>query len=129
MRINPLGALTVCVTLMLAQPRMAAEPEQKDPEAVAAAVTQALRGTKEIDSKNISVTTHAGTVVLSGSVATEPEAARALSVAEKAAPGVRVSSSLQVEPSAAARLTPDWRSWDGMSRPHCARIRALRISG
>lgn len=95
-----LGVLPLAATLLLAQPLLAADPEQKDPQAVAADVTKALRATREINSKDISVTTHAGTIVLSGSVATEPEAARAITVAEKAAAGVRVSSSVKVEPQA-----------------------------
>jgi len=94
-----LGVLTAA-SLVMAQPGMAAETEPKDLNAVAAAVTQALKGTKEINSRNISVTTHASTVVLSGKVATEPEAARALTVAEKAAAGTRVTSNLEVEPPA-----------------------------
>jgi osmotically-inducible protein OsmY len=106
MKLISLAVLCLGATLLAAQ--------EKDLDAVAAAVTQALKGTKEINAKDISVTTHASTVVLSGTVATEPEAARALTVAEKAAAGTRVTSNLEVEPpaegtadAAAAQLVRD----------------------
>jgi len=92
MKILSLVVLVVGASLSMAQ--------EKDLDAVAATVTQALRDTTEINSKDISVTTHASTVVLSGKVASEPEAARALTVAEKAAAGTRVTSNLEVEPPA-----------------------------
>jgi len=92
MKILTLVVLVVGATISMAQ--------EKDLDAIAADVTQALKSTPEINSKNISVTTHASTVVLSGKVATEPEAARALTVAEKAAAGTRVTSNLEVQPPA-----------------------------
>jgi osmotically-inducible protein OsmY len=98
--------LTIGTALLMTRSVIAADLEQKDPQAAATAVTRALKGTGEINAGKISVTTHAGTVVLSGTVATEAESSRALTVAEQAAAGVRVSSSIKVEPPAAGTAAP-----------------------
>ena len=70
---------------------------EKDPAVAAAAITQALRESREIDASKISVATHASVVLLSGSVPDEAAAARAKSIAEKAADGMQISSSIEVE--------------------------------
>jgi osmotically-inducible protein OsmY len=70
---------------------------EKDPKAAAAAVTKALRESREINASKISVATHASVVLLSGSVADEAAAARAKSIAEQASDGVEISSSIEVE--------------------------------
>jgi len=86
----------------------------RDPETAAAAVTKALRESRELNASKISVATHASIVVLSGSVTDEAQAARANSIAERAADGVRVSSNIQVDqpvatlaPSSSAQVVRD----------------------
>lgn len=76
---------------------------EKDPAAAAAAVTRALRESREINASKISVATHASVVLLSGSVADEAAAARAKSIAEKAADGLEVSSSIEVATPSATK--------------------------
>jgi len=71
---------------------------QQDPGAAVKAVQAALSHEKL--SSEISVASHASTVVLTGKVASDAEAARVQTVAEKAAGGLHVSSRLEVpEPS------------------------------
>lgn len=70
-----------------------------DPAVAASNVTAALRGAQDIDTQDISVTTHAGTVMLTGHVRSEAEAQRALAVAEAAAQTARVSNHLEVRPA------------------------------
>ena len=75
-----------------------------DPEAAVMAVKRALSNEKL--SSEISVSSHATTVVLTGKVASEAEAARVQSVAQKAAGGLRVSSRLEVPESSATDAVP-----------------------
>jgi osmotically-inducible protein OsmY len=70
--------------------------EKKDPAAVAEQVKRALRSAAGVPEHEVTVTTHAETIVLTGEVDSTAEAARALSVAEAAAGGVRVSSNIEV---------------------------------
>jgi osmotically-inducible protein OsmY len=107
MKISILGALALGMSLSpcwamgaesVATSQVAPE---KDPKLAAAAVTQALRSSREVDASRISVTTHASAVVISGSVADEAAAARARAIAEKAADGVRISANLEVDPPSA----------------------------
>lgn len=79
-----------------AQP--AAVVVQADPEAAAAAVTNALKATHGLPARGITVVTHANTIVLTGEVDTEAQRSAALSAAEKAAAGVRISADVKVRP-------------------------------
>lgn len=67
-----------------------------DPEATAAKISEALKSTPGVPAKDISVTTHAATVVLSGEVNSEAERVAAQAAAEKAAGSTRISSNIQV---------------------------------
>lgn len=78
-----------------ANPPAATAPQpEPDPKATALKVEQALR-TAGVPA-GITVTTHASTILLNGKVATEAEGARAESVAQAAAGGMRVSSQIEV---------------------------------
>ena len=61
-------------------------------------VSKALKEAKGVPARGITVATHAGTIVLTGEVDTEAQRVAALSVAEKAAGGVRISSNIEVRP-------------------------------
>lgn len=77
----------------------AAAPEVKKNPAVAVQdIQMALRDSSDVRATGISVAVHAETVVLSGDVATAEEAAQVLSLAQKHAGGVRVSSHVEVRP-------------------------------
>jgi osmotically-inducible protein OsmY len=78
----------------------------EDPAAAVKAVQLAL-SQAGLASKDVSVASHASTVILTGSVSSEEQAAKIRAVAEKAAAGTRVSSRLEV-PEAAddAPLSP-----------------------
>lgn len=69
-----------------------------DPAASAAKVTKALVNDKEVPAGDITVSTHAATVVLTGKVDTETEKVAATHVAEKAAEGARISNNIEVRP-------------------------------
>ena len=73
-------------------------PAKPDPAASAAKISKALQNDKEVPAADITVSTHAATVVLTGKVDTETEKAAASNVAEKAAEGTRVSNNLEVRP-------------------------------
>jgi osmotically-inducible protein OsmY len=70
--------------------------DARDPAVVAKEVEQALRKADGVPAKDVVVSTHADTVVLTGEVGSEVTAARTLNVAEQAANGVRVSSQIDV---------------------------------
>lgn len=74
----------------------AAAAPTKDPATAARQVEQALKHAEGVPSQGVAVSTHAETVLLTGAVRSEAEAARAKSVAEKAAEPLRVSSQLEV---------------------------------
>ncbi|MDQ2641748.1 MAG: BON domain-containing protein [Pseudomonadota bacterium] len=77
----------------------------KDPLLAAEQVKSALRGAAGVPG-SVVVSTHADTVVLTGLVDSELEVSRAMSVAELAAGGMRVSSQLEVRPGGqAAQVT------------------------
>lgn len=71
-----------------------------DPAAVAEQVAEALRGMSGVPAGEVVVSTHADTVVLSGEVGSEVDAARAVATAEDASGGVRVSNQLSIRPDA-----------------------------
>lgn len=78
-----------------------ASPAQKaDPGVAKEHITRALRDSAEVAADAISVNVHADTVVLSGEVDTQAQAARALSLAQQHGDGVRVSSHIEVRPEA-----------------------------
>lgn len=83
------------------EPRTANIPTNPlaDPDLAASAVRRAIAGMREPSAKNVSVATHASTVVLTGTASSDAEASRIVSTAETAAGGVRVLSQLEVEPS------------------------------
>lgn len=77
----------------------------KNPLLAAEQVKSALRDALGVPG-SVVVSTHADTVVLTGQVDSELEVARAVSVAEQAAAGLRVSSQLEVRPGGeAAQVT------------------------
>jgi osmotically-inducible protein OsmY len=77
--------------------------EKVDPQVVVQDVRLALRGSNEVPSGAVTAVVHAGTIVLTGEVASEAQAARAVSVAEQKSRGVRVASHLTI---AASRPVP-----------------------
>lgn len=116
MKTITLGAVAVLATL-LTGPAPAADVQpgasrpvtvgDKDPKPAAEAVTRALRASAEIPAEDISVSIHGAAVMLGGTVDNDAQAARALTVAETAAAGVRVVSNLEVKlPDAGATPSP-----------------------
>jgi len=83
------------------EPRLADVPPnpQADPEIAAVAVKRAIAGMREASAKDVSVATHASTVVLTGTAGSDAEAARIVSTAEAAAGEVRVLSKIEIKPS------------------------------
>ncbi len=82
-------------------PAAAAMPAAKpDPVAAAARVTKALQTDQDVPAGEITVFTHAGTVVMTGGVNTESQKVAAGKVAEKAAEGARISNNIEVRPMA-----------------------------
>lgn len=79
---------------------------KKDPETAVRDIQQALRASDEVPADAISVVVHAETVVLSGEVDSELQAARALSLAQSHAGDVRVSSHVEVRTPPAAQAAP-----------------------
>jgi osmotically-inducible protein OsmY len=77
-------------------PQVAIAP--MDPQVAAGQVSRALHSTPGIPAADVVVSTHADTVVLTGEVGSEIEAARAVSVAQGAAGGLRVSSQISIRP-------------------------------
>lgn len=70
----------------------------KEPAVAMADIKRALRTAEDVPAAAISVNVHADTVVLTGEVESELQAARALAVAQQQAGGVRVSSHVEVRP-------------------------------
>jgi osmotically-inducible protein OsmY len=81
-------------------PPTAIDREENNPAKAAARVSEALKREQAEASQDISVTTHAGTMVVSGEVGSEVAAAKARSTAEKAAEGSRVSTNIGVKEAA-----------------------------
>ena len=77
------------------QPAEPAAPT-KDPAAALADIQRALNQADDVPSAAVSVNIHADTVVLSGEVQSQLQAARALALAQQEAGGVRVSSHVEV---------------------------------
>jgi len=75
-------------------------PAVTDLETVAARVKSALQHADGVPARGLSVATHASTIVLTGEVDTEAQRVAALSAAEKAAGGVRISNNLEVRAAA-----------------------------
>lgn len=73
-------------------------PVKPDAGESAARVTRALHETKGVPASDITVSTHAGTIVLTGEVDSEAQRAAAISVAERTAEGARVSNNIEVRP-------------------------------
>ena len=71
-------------------------PSKPDPAASAAKVNKALQNDSKVPAADITVSTHAAIVVLSGEVNTETQKSAAGQVAEKAAEGTRVSNNIEV---------------------------------
>jgi osmotically-inducible protein OsmY len=70
--------------------------ERVDPRVALEDVRLALRGSKELPAGAVTAVVHADTIVLTGEVSTESQAARALAVAEQNSQGVRVASHLNI---------------------------------
>lgn len=105
MRILFICALTALAASAGAQERyvfpaaqIVAVVQQVDVDSAAKQVSAALRSAENLPANDISVTTHAHTVVLTGVVDNEAQRDAALAVAEKAAAGVRISANLEVRP-------------------------------
>jgi osmotically-inducible protein OsmY len=79
-----------------AEPALSAQASPKDPLVAAGHVKRALREANDLPAQDVIVSTHADTIVLTGKIDSETQAARAMAIAETAAGGVRVSSQLQV---------------------------------
>lgn len=96
------AACLLVPTLALPGQEESAEPQTapaapKDPLLAAEQVKAALRVAAGVP-RSVVVSTHAGTVVLTGQVDSQMDVSRAVAVAEQAAAGVRVSSQLEVRP-------------------------------
>lgn len=74
----------------------AAELSLADAEA---RVKEALRNTRDAAASRIAVSSHASTLVLTGTVGSEAELARIRMAAEAAAANIRVSSQIEVDPA------------------------------
>lgn len=87
-----------------ADPAGAEQPASQAPlKTVETAVTdieRALHRAADVPAEAISVTVHADTVVLSGEVESQLQAARVVALAQQQAGGVRVSSHVEVRPTA-----------------------------
>lgn len=82
-----------------AEPVQAVQPqarEKTDPRLVVEEVNRALRGARDLPAGVVTALVHADTIVLTGEVPSEAQAARALAVAEQSAQDVRVASHLTV---------------------------------
>ncbi len=103
----------------------AAGEVRKNPAVAVQDIQIALRDAPDVQSTGVSVAVHAETVVLSGDVASQEEAAQVLSLAQKHAGGVRISSHVEVRPE-----SPQVRSTDvAASRLVRAVEQALRNDG
>lgn len=74
--------------------------EAPDPAVAAGRVRQVLGETAGAKAAEVVVSTHSGTIVLTGELASEVEVARVVSLAEQAAGGLRVSSQITLRPTA-----------------------------
>ena len=104
-----MGALFSSGTLAQEQapsPQQTGAPPLSSPDpAVAVKAVKAALANERLSSE-ISVASHASTVVLTGKVASDAEAARVQSVAEKAAGGIRVTSRLEVPETSSPDAVP-----------------------
>lgn len=96
----------------LAQPQLQSgmqasqTPVKKDPRTAVQDIQRALRTAEDVPADAISVTLHAETVVLSGEVDSQVQAAKALSLAQQHAGDVKVSSHVEVKAPAGNAATP-----------------------
>ena len=107
------SVLLLCMAISLPAQDASSPPDQaapSTPPAVTKSVRQAmedvraaLQGEQDLPAGALNVVIHAETIVLSGQVADEATAARALSLAQQHSGGVRVSSHVEVLPRQAAR--------------------------
>jgi osmotically-inducible protein OsmY len=93
-------------------PAMVSTPEaapevKKNPAAAVQDIQMALRDAPDLHATAVSVAVHAETVVLSGDVASAEQAAQVLSLAQKHAGGVRISSHVEVRPESPQVGTAD----------------------
>jgi osmotically-inducible protein OsmY len=89
-----LGSAALTASVVHAQ-----EPAAKpDPVAAAARVNKALQNDRSLPAGDITVSTHANTVLVSGEVDSEEQKSTVTHVAEKAAEGVRISNNVEVRP-------------------------------
>lgn len=96
----PWGALSFAQGADPAPPPAATAPAQRmDPNALAAHVKQALRQAQGDKARDILVTVHADTLVLTGKVDDLAQASAATALAQAAADGARVSNQLEVRPA------------------------------
>lgn len=82
----------------------AAARQARDVAAAVQDITAAMRADDAVPAGAITVAVHADTVVLSGTVGTAAQAARALSIAQQHADGVRVTSHVEVREEAEASV-------------------------
>lgn len=82
----------------------AAARQARDVDAAVQDITAAMRADDAVPAGAITVAVHADTVVLSGTVGTAAQAARALSIAQQHADGVRVTSHVEVREEAEASV-------------------------
>ncbi|MET0280486.1 MAG: BON domain-containing protein [Steroidobacteraceae bacterium] len=77
-----------------------AVPAKPDVNAAAENVKKALQAKKDVPAGEITVGTHADTIIVSGEVSSAAQAAAAQSTAEAASEGARVSTNIEVRPDA-----------------------------
>lgn len=82
----------------------AAARQARDVAAAVQDITAAIRADDDVPAGAVTVAVHADTVVLSGTVGTAAQAARALSIAQQHADGVRVTSHVEVREEAEASV-------------------------
>lgn len=75
---------------------------QKTAEIAVTDIQRALHHAADVPADTVSVTVHADTVVLSGEVESQLQAARVMALAQQQAGGVRVSSHVEVRPTVAS---------------------------
>jgi osmotically-inducible protein OsmY len=82
------------------KPPTALDREENNPAKAAVRVSEALKQQESEASRDISVGTHAGTIVVTGEVGSEAAAAKARATAEQAAEGTRVTTHIEVKEGA-----------------------------
>jgi osmotically-inducible protein OsmY len=82
------------------KPPTALDREENNPAKAAVRVREALKQEESAATRDISVGTHAGSIVVTGEAGSDAAAAKATATAEKAAEGTRVTTHIEVKEDA-----------------------------